>query len=361
MTELEEPQSPEAAEEQEPVEAFTSKARQELEQVKDKLSEINLLIEQSQGEVDKLSQRNAGITNRLHQIQSNFDTVPREDIRGAYESAQDAQQRLFTMRGQLEKLEADRTHLEARAQLLREFLEFLEGAPAISPGTGGGIGGNGAVGIEHVINAQEEERRKISRQIHDGPAQALSNFILQTEIALRLFDSSPEQAEEELANLKEAAATTFAQVRDFIFDLRPMMLDDLGLAPTIRRYCEAFEEKSGLEINTVITGSERRLANHREVLAFRAVQELLANVREHAQATQVKVMLDMDEDQIRAVVEDNGVGFDPSLLEEDDEDGKQPGGLARLRTRISQIGGSVEMDAGGDGPTRVIMTLPSGE
>ncbi len=359
MTDFEETKSTEAAEEQTPVEAITSRAKRELEKVTAKLSEINLLVEQSQGEVDKLAQRNAGITNRLHQIQANFETVPREDIRGAYESAQDAQQRLFTMRGQLEKLEADRTHLEDRAELLREFLEFLEGSPTISPGAGAGAEGNGTVGIEHVINAQEEERRKISRQIHDGPAQALSNFILQTEIALRLFDSSPERAEEELANLKEAAATTFAQVRDFIFDLRPMMLDDLGLAPTVRRYCEAFEEKTGLEINTVITGSERRLANHREVLAFRAIQEFLANVREHAQATQVKVMLDMDEDQVRAIVEDNGVGFDADILEETEEE-RAPGGLARLRTRLSQIGGSIEVDAG-DGPTRVIMTLPPGD
>ncbi|MDX1601230.1 MAG: histidine kinase [Anaerolineales bacterium] len=352
MTEQEE-----EIQEQSPVEAFAEKARTELEQVTTKLSEINMLIEQSQGEVDKLAQRNASMTNRLHQIQSNFDTVPREDIRSAYESAKDAQQRLFTMRGQLEKLEADRTHLEQRATLLREVLELLEGAPSIEPGEGDGSV-NGDLGIEQVIEAQEEERRKISRQIHDGPAQALSNFILQTEIALRLFDSSPEQAEEELASLKDSAAATFSQVRDFIFDLRPMMLDDLGLAPTVRRYCEAFEEKSGLEINTVITGTERRLAPHREVMAFRAIQEFLANAREHAQATQVKVTLDMDDAQIRAAVEDNGIGFDPTILEGEQEG--PPGGLRRLRDRISQIGGSLEVDST-DSATRVSMSLPAGD
>jgi two-component system sensor histidine kinase DegS len=136
-----------------------------------------------------------------------------------------------------------------------------------------------------------------------------------------------------------------------------MMLDDLGLAPTIRRYAEAFEEKSGLDINVVITGTERRLASHREVLAFRAVQEMLANTREHAQATQVKIMLDMDEDQIRAVVEDNGIGFDPAILEDEET---RPGGLRRLGGRVEQIGGSLEVDSSENG-TRVIMRLPVSE
>lgn len=339
-----------------PVEALSDDLKQELEGTSSKLSEINLLIEQSQGEVDKLAQRNAEITNRLHQIQSNFDTVPREDIRATYESAQDAQQRLFTMRGQLEKLEADRNHLEQREDLLRKVLQVVEGGPIIEPGSGEQAT-NGNVGIEQVIQAQEEERRKISRQIHDGPAQALSNFILQTEIAMRLFDKNPDDAQAELSTLKDAAASTFAQVRDFIFDLRPMMLDDLGLAPTIRRYAEAYAEKSGLEINTVITGTERRLAPHREVMAFRAVQEFLANSREHAQATQVKILLDMDDNQIRAVVEDNGMGFDLGLLEELEG---PPGGLQRVRSRVDQIGGNMEVDSAESG-TRVILTLPAGD
>lgn len=340
--------------EKSPTEELIDELKQDLHQVTTKLSEINMLIEQSQGEVDKLAQRNANITNRVHQIQANFDTVPREDIRTTYETAQDAQQRLFTMRGQVEKLESDRTHLEQREKLIHTVLELLEGGPVVQPGQ---EPEQRNLGIEQVIEAQEEERRKISRQIHDGPAQALSNFILQTEIVMRLYDNDQENARTELGNLKDAASSTFAKVRDFIFDLRPMMLDDLGLAPTVRRYAEAFEEKSGLDINVVITGTERRLASHREVLAFRAVQEMLANTREHAQATQVKVMLDMDEDQIRAVVEDNGIGFDAAILEDEET---RPGGLRRLSGRVEQIGGSLEVDSSENG-TRVIMTLPTGE
>jgi two-component system sensor histidine kinase DegS len=349
MTEAEETTT-----EQTPVDALIEEMHTDLESVTTRLNEITMLVEQSQGEVDKLAQRNASITTRLHQIQANFDTMPREDIRTVYESSQDAQQRLFTMRGQLEKLEADRSHLDSRSNLLRKALSVLEGGPVVAPGE---QPDNGNLGIEQVIEAQEEERRKISRQIHDGPAQALANFILQTEIAMRLFDQDADEAKSELARLKEAAAGTFAQVRDFIFDLRPMMLDDLGLAPTVRRYTEAFEEKSGLDINTVITGTERRLASHREVIAFRAVQEFLANAREHAQATQVKVMLDMDDRQIRAVVEDNGIGFDQQVL--DTTEGP-PSGLQRLRNRVHQIGGTLEVDSS-EGGSRLILSLPAGD
>lgn len=347
------------AEDLSPLDAFLDKSHGQLDQVRTKLSEINMLIEQSQGEVDKLAQRNADITNRLHQIQSTFETVPREDILSAYEAAQDAQQRLFTMRGQLEKLESDKGHLERQSQLLTDALTLLEGNPEIEasePGTD--ANGSVAGGIEEIIEAQEEERRKLSRQIHDGPAQALSNFILQTEIAMRLFESDPEKARDELASLKDSASSTFGKVRDFIFDLRPMMLDDLGLAPTVRRYAEAFEEKSGLDINCIITGTERRLPSTREVLIFRGIQEFLANVREHAQATQVKIMLDMDDNQVRAVVEDNGKGLEKANLNRDDD--LRPGGLKRLRDRVEQLGGSLDSD-GSDAGTRTILIMPTGD
>ena len=340
-----------------PTEGFLESSRTELTQVRNQTKEIALLVEQSQGEVDKLVQRNASITAQLHQIQSNFDTVPREDIRTAYEAAQDTQQRLFTMRGQVEKLQSDLGNLKRYSDYLAKTVQLLEGGAEVAPGvvTAGGHGGEIDL-VQKLIEAQEDERRKISRQIHDGPAQSLSNFILQTEIALRLFDSDSEKAREELSSLKAAAATTFSQIRDYIFDLRPMMLDDLGLVPTVRRYTEAFKDKTGLNLNLVVTGSERRLESHLEVLLFRAVQELLGNVREYAQATQVKVTVDMDDAQVRATVEDNGRGFDPDGLQAKDGEGR---GLLSLRDRVAQASGSMEFDAAGGRGSRIVVIIPT--
>lgn len=334
------------------LEAFINATRDELDQVRAETTEIGLLVEQSQGEVDKLAQRNDSIIATLHQIQSNFDTVPREDIRSTYEAFQDVQQRLFTMRGQLEKLQSDEAHLQRLEQYLVKTLNLLEGKSSLDLG---GLEGEASTGIQQIIEAQEEERRTLSRQIHDGPAQALSNFILKTEIAMRLFETDQDRAKEELSSLKTAAASTFGQVRDFIFDLRPMMLDDLGLVPTVRRYSEALKEKTGLDINFIITGKERRIEPHIEVLTFRAIQTLLINIRDYAQATQAKVMLDMGDRLIRVSVEDNGRGFDPETQSEEDA---QTQGLRALRNRVDKIGGTLDVESAAGEGTRIAFTIP---
>jgi two-component system sensor histidine kinase DegS len=339
-----------------PLQEYVEASRAELEQVRNEMKEIGLLVEQSQGEVDKLAQRNASITAHLHQLQAHFDTVPREDIRAAYEASQDAQQRLFTMRGQLEKLESDQVHLKRYADSVTRTLQLLEGGgaalPAMTPKE------TASNQLEHIIQAQEEERFKLSRQMHDGPAQALSNLILEAEIALRLMDTDAEKAREELKNLKTGAGSTFGHVRDFIFELRPMMLDDLGLTPTVRRYVEAYKERTALDINLVLTGKERRLESHIEVLIFRALQELLGNVREHAQATHVKVTLDMDAHQIRASVEDNGRGFEAESAAFAEGPGR---GLKTLQERIGMVGGVLEVSTSPGKGSRIAFTVPTGE
>ncbi|MDW8327147.1 MAG: sensor histidine kinase, partial [Anaerolineales bacterium] len=191
-----------------------------------------------------------------------------------------------------------------------------------------------------------------------GPAQALSNFVLQSEIAMRLFEKDPALARAELANMKAAATSTLQKIRDFIFDLRPMMLDDLGLVPTVKRYVDAFKDKSGIPTALMITGTERRLESVREVMIFRGLQELLSNVRNHAQATEVRVTLDIDDVRVRAVVEDNGKGFNPETL----ADSKQKTiGLSALKERIELLGGALEIDSQPGQGTRVVMDIPIGE
>ncbi len=309
----------------------------ELEETQRALREITLMIEQSQGEVSKLSQRNAAITTHLQQVQGQLDKMPQQEIRTAYDSALDAQQRLFVMRGQLEKLQSEKTHLE-------RFKATLERTRAMAGGGGSAASSGGAKGamasVEMLVNAQETERQRLSRQMHDGPAQALSNFILQAEIAMRLMEVDANQARDELNNLKTSAMGTFQKVRNFIFELRPMMLDDLGLAPTIRRYADAIKEQTGMEVSVTITGNERRLQPYLEVMLFRAIQELLGNAARHGQATQVKIMLDMGEDRVRVSVDDNGKGFDPDSYQQSNSLG-----LKLIRERAEMLGGSFEMDS----------------
>ena len=205
-----------------------------------------------------------------------------------------------------------------------------------------------------LVNAQETERQRLSRQMHDGPAQALSNFILQTEIAMRLFDVDATQARGELNSLKASAMSTFQKVRNFIFELRPMMLDDLGLVPTVRRYADAFKEQTGLDLNVTVTGNERRLEPYLEVMLFRAIQELLGNAARHGQGSIVKVMLDMGDERVRVSVDDNGRGFDPDVVQQG-----ASLGLKLIRERAEMLGGNFEMDSAVGKGARIAFAVPA--
>jgi len=330
--------------------AFDLKA--ELQETQRALRETTLMIEQSQGEVSKLTQRNAAITAHLQQVQNQLGETPLEEIRMAYDSALDAQQRLFVMRGQLEKLQSDRAHFE-RYKLALEKMQDGGGGGMATPSSQSAGGKGPLASVEMLINAQEAERQRLSRQMHDGPAQALSNFILQTEIAMRLLDVDPIQARDELGNLKVSAMGTFQKVRNFIFELRPMMLDDLGLIPTIRRYADTFKEQTGLEVNVTISGTERRLESYLEVMVFRAIQELLGNAARHSQATLIKINVDITDDLIRVGVDDNGKGFDIDSVQ------GQNLGLKLIRERTEMLGGNFEVDSATGKGTRILFSLPA--
>jgi two-component system sensor histidine kinase DegS len=321
----------------------------ELEEAQRSLREVTLMIEQSQGELYKLTQRNAAINAHLQQAQKQ-PQIPVEELRMAYESALDAQQRLFVMRGQLEKLQNDKNHLEKIKSIL-EKIDSKTNGMEISAAPGGGK--SQLSGIEMIVNAQEAERQRLSRQMHDGPAQALSNFILQTEIAMRLLDVDPVQAKDELGNLKTSAMGTFQKVRNFIFELRPMMLDDLGLIPTIRKYADAFKEQTGLDVNVTVTGTERRLEPYLEVMIFRAIQELLGNAARHSQSTLIKVQVDLGNDLARVSVDDNGKGFDPDSVKLSSNLG-----LKLIRERAEMLGGNFEIDSAPGKGTRISFVVP---
>jgi len=341
-------------------EAITSdQIREEYEQTQKESKEIEVLIRQSSAEVEKLARRNAQIANKLRQMEANLDTVPRQDIKEIYTAAQDAQMRLFMMRGQVEQLQGKQHYLERHADILRQVLETSDP---------GGTAGNGAVGavespdsagniIARIINAQENERQHLARQMHDGPAQKLTNLILQAEICERLFDTDPVRARTELGNLKDAVANTFQKVREFIFDLRPMMLDDLGLNPTLKRYIQDFEAKSGLACNLTITGKDQRLPPHTEVTIFRVIQNLLNNVREHASANHVEITVDLSPDGLKATVEDDGSGFDVAETMAAARQRKTMG-IAAMMEQVEMLGGEIQFDSAIGRGTKAQLILP---
>ncbi len=314
-----------------------------------KLAGVTTKIQQSQAEVDKLAQRNIANSAKIKNVKEKTEEFSSAAVRDAYDEALDAQQRLFVMRGQIDKLKSEQVHLQENIMEFQDMTAFLSRTPLLE---GGETEINPAEFIESVIQAQEVERKRLSNKMHDGPAQALSNFILQVEIAQRLFDMDLDQAREELDDLKVSANATFTKVRDFIFELRPMMLDDLGLIPTLRHYFDAFKEQNELEVLFTASGTERRLDSYLEIMIFRAMQELASNAARHAGANTVRAHIDTGETQVIVDVEDDGKGFNAEQAMENSM------GIKVIKERVDILGGEFNIDTAIGQGTRIGFTIP---
>ena len=208
---------------------------------------------------------------------------------------------------------------------------------------------------ERVIKAQEDERRRVAREIHDGPAQALANAVLRAEICERMMRAGRAEAVEELGRLKEMVKDSLRELRSIIFNLRPMALDDLGLIPTLRRYLHNLREHEGTPVHFHVAGTETPLPAAVEVAIFRLVQEAVNNARKHAHASLIQVRIEFTARRtVLVVVEDDGVGFDVTALK-----GAQWAsfGLLSMEERIKLLDGELEvLSAPGQG-TRVVAEL----
>jgi two-component system sensor histidine kinase DegS len=214
--------------------------------------------------------------------------------------------------------------------------------------------------ISKIIQAQEEERQRISQQIHDGPTQTMSNLVLQAEVCERFIDKDPDEAKTELASLKATIHHTLQEMRRFIFDVRPMILDDLGLVPTLRRYLQDFGERNSIQTNFVLQGSESRLPKHLEISLFRVIQEALTNVAKHAHAPHTRVALEIEERRVTVAVEDDGVGFNVGEMEEAMRRGtRRMMGVGNMRQRVEKLlKGRLTIESTPGKGTRVIATIP---
>ena len=207
-----------------------------------------------------------------------------------------------------------------------------------------------------VFQIIEEERMRIARDMHDGPAQSMSNLVLQAEILERLVNK-PEAILAELQDFKSSVRNALDETRQLIFDLRPMTLDDLGLVPTLRRYSRDYTEQHGIVVRLNVGGEERRLPGSIEGTLFRIIQEALTNVQRHSQAKTVEVALNLSEDRIHASVRDDGVGFDLRAVEAGLAENRSLG-LVSMRERSELENGILEIKSQPGKGTEIRMDFP---
>ncbi|MHB8136232.1 MAG: sensor histidine kinase [Anaerolineaceae bacterium] len=334
---------------------YQEKLLAEFETTKAALTEVSATLNQSQNELNRLMQIKANVTAQLQQLSGDSDSVSKADIRNAFNSAMDAQQRLLVMRGQLDKLQEQKNSLQKYYSLLESVLEYLHNGQSKSNAIQDST--DKVSMLEMLITSQESERQKLSRQMHDGPAQALSNFIVQSEIATRMYEIDQTKAKEELEKLKLSAMGTFQKIRTYISDLRPMMLDDLGLVPTIKRYVNNMKEQTGVDVNLIVIGTYRRLKPYLEVFVFRAVQELIGNAIKHNQDNVSKIKIDititLENNLVKSEIKDNGKGIKQSEMQ-------STGGLGLklIRERSQLLGGALEVVSSESEGTQVTLTIP---
>ncbi|MEN2467459.1 histidine kinase [Ornithinibacillus sp. JPR2-1] len=317
-------------------------------------------------EGDKLEQNVRYSRKRLSEVSKYFDRYSEDEIREVYESTHELQTKLAMLRQEEKGLREKRDELERRLQNIdhtikraenlankisviltyltddfRQVNEMIEEAKEKQEFS------------LRIIEAQEEERKRISREIHDGPAQMLANILLRSELVDRTFrEGSTDDALEEIRSLRKMVRSSLYEVRRIIYDLRPMALDDLGLIPTIKKYITTTSEYNNINIEFTSIGEVKRINQKYEIAVFRLAQEAIQNAVKHAESTLITVKIEICTRNLNLIVTDNGKGFDPSIKRD------KSFGLMGMKERVEMFDGVMDIKSTIGKGTKIIIQLP---
>ncbi len=208
-----------------------------------------------------------------------------------------------------------------------------------------------------VIKAQEEERKRIARELHDETSQSLTGLVIGIRMVQEIVPKTMPDIIERLDNINDLAHATLNEVHTMAVRLRPSVLDDLGLAAALRSYVKEFTDNTGILVEMQLLAMGSRLAPELETVLYRVVQEALTNVARHSGANKCRVTLRRKENSIKGVVEDNGHGFDSQKVMLSDEKGRGLG-LHGMKERIELVGGSLEFDSRPNQGATVFIEVP---
>ncbi|MGN7479606.1 sensor histidine kinase [Solibacillus silvestris] len=334
--------------------------QQELEVVR---QEIKITIDESDN-LEKLLQLSR---HRLVVVSKNFNDHSEEQIRAAYENTSNLQLKVSLCREREKQLRDKRDDLERRLRALYDTIEradhIVNQVNVVISFLTTDLKHVGAAleqakikqdfGIR-IIAAQEEERKRLSREIHDGPAQMMANVLMRSNLIDRIFrEKGADAALKEISDLKISVRNALSEVRRIIYDLRPMALDDLGIGPTLKKYLSTIMEYNpSVDIQFVSYNNERRIPTDYEVAIFRLVQESVNNALKHGNSSQIIVKLEWLCDEINVVVKDNGAGFNTESIREGSF------GIIGMRERIDLLKGTMKISSVIGKGTTVLMKIP---
>src|SRR5690625_2778329 len=345
---------------------ISEEARKEHEHLVRELKITKVKVAKHIEDGDQLEQKVRYSRQRLAEVSKHFDRYTETDVRSVYERTHAMQTKLAVMRQEENALREKRDDLERRLISLSQTIERAEG-----------LAGKISVILNYlhddfkqvnemiedakekqefglkIIEAQEEERSRISREIHDGPAQMLANILLRSELVEMSFRKKDvDEALAEMKSVRKMIRSSLYEVRRIIYDLRPMALDDLGLVPTIRKYTTTIADYNDIEINFTPIGEDKRLNQKYEVAFFRLIQEAVQNAVKHAESTFIDVKLEIGKKNLSMLIKDNGKGFDPTIKRD------KSFGLIGMRERVEMLEGKISIDSQPGKCTMIFIQVP---
>ncbi|GIN12025.1 MULTISPECIES: sensor histidine kinase [Shouchella] len=342
------------------------RSRNEYEYLKKELDQVKVKLTHVINDVDETVLKTKHARNRLAKVSKEFNRYTSEEVRTAYEQASDFQVQLAVLQQEEIQLRIRRDDIDRRLKNLQDTINRAEQLSVQMSVVFDFLSSDlkqvgeyikdanekQAFGLK-IIEAQEEERRRLSREIHDGPAQMMANVMLHSELIERIYqERGIEEALKEIRGLRRMVRSSLAEVRRIIYDLRPMALDDLGLVPTLRKYLENIEERHGLKVTFKHFGVEKRLAQQFEIALFRLVQEAVQNATKHAEPTEIVVKIELKPKNVTLVIRDDGKGFDLSERKESSF------GLIGMKERVNMLNGKMTIHSKPQEGTNILIQLP---
>ncbi|MBP3950048.1 sensor histidine kinase [Bacillus suaedae] len=344
-------------------------SRQELSALERELIEVRIKVGSVIDQSDRMRLHSRMARTRLLEVSRDFAKYSNDEVRAAYEQANDFQVKLAVLEQEELQLRERRDQIERRLGNLKDTVEraeqlasqmsvvynFLASDLKVIGDVIEDAKEKQAFGLQ-IIEAQEAERKKLSREIHDGPAQMMANVLLRSDLIERIYrEKGIEEALNEIRDLRKMVKSSLAEVRRIIYDLRPMALDDLGLIPTLAKYLKTFEDHNGVIVEFTHVGRAQRLPQQLEIASFRLVQEAVQNAYKHGQPTEIQVKIEIKPTKVIMIIKDNGKGFNPKV--------KKAGsfGLIGMRERINMIKGEMNIQSKPNQGTLVIIGIPLNE
>lgn len=342
-------------------------SRQEFQQLHRELELVKQQVIEVIYKADRTEESAKLARTRLAEVSKHFQKYSESDIRDAYENANKYQIELSIIRQTEKQLREKRNELERRILALNETVQKAESLAGQISVVLNYLNGDlrkinelvqdakqkQEFGLQ-IIEAQEEERKRVSREIHDGPAQLMANVLIRSELLEKIYvEKGTDAARAEIKDLRVMVRDSLKEVRRIIYDLRPMALDDLGLVPTLDKYLRNVKERSGKTVELHALGQSRRFPTKMEIAIFRLIQESVSNAVKHSDANLIEVKLEFTQKFISLYIRDDGKGFDTSKPAKSNSFG-----MMGMRERVELLEGTLKVKSRLNYGTSVYIQIP---